>query len=257
MSAQIHETMFSGSMVGSGPCVFAVWAYVIAHTNHESRVELNPMILSAVIGAPLAELDKAIETLCGPDPRSRSKEFEGRRLIKEGEFLYHVPTFERYNQPDRKGARREYFRLKKQEQRAKSVAAAPADEPKPTPAQAPEPVKVSRKSFVKPTLDEVLLLSAKAGLPDSEAEKFHAYYEANGWKVGRNPMKSWPAALTNWKLNYYNSNGHRHSRSRIADVSNDRNQFINGRTSAQDDADEAAFQARNNAELARIIAAQQ
>lgn len=30
-------------------------------------------------------------------------------------------------------------------------------------------------------------------------EKFIAYYESNGWKVGRNPMKDWQAAVRNWE----------------------------------------------------------
>ena len=34
--------------------------------------------------------------------------------------------------------------------------------------------------------------------PDSEAERFADYYNANGWKVGKNPMKDWKAAVRNW-----------------------------------------------------------
>lgn len=42
-----------------------------------------------------------------------------------------------------------------------------------------------------------------------EAEKFFNYYESNGWKVGRNPMKNWKAAANNWINNSskYNKNG--------------------------------------------------
>lgn len=56
--------------------------------------------------------------------------------------------------------------------------------------------------FRKPALDEIRLLAAKAGLPPQEAEKFWAYYESNGWMVGRNPMKSVAGALANWRLNW-------------------------------------------------------
>lgn len=31
-----------------------------------------------------------------------------------------------------------------------------------------------------------------------EAERFADYYSANGWKVGKNPMKDWKAAVRNW-----------------------------------------------------------
>jgi uncharacterized protein YdaU (DUF1376 family) len=34
--------------------------------------------------------------------------------------------------------------------------------------------------------------------PAAEAEAFLNHYESNGWKVGKNPMKSWKHAVTNW-----------------------------------------------------------
>jgi len=32
-------------------------------------------------------------------------------------------------------------------------------------------------------------------------EKFLDHYESNGWKVGRNPMKDWKAAVRTWERN--------------------------------------------------------
>lgn len=56
--------------------------------------------------------------------------------------------------------------------------------------------------FQKPSLESVKLQAEKMGLPDVESERFFNYYESNGWRVGKNPMRSWPHALTNWKKNY-------------------------------------------------------
>ena len=53
--------------------------------------------------------------------------------------------------------------------------------------------------FAPPTLEAVKLQGAKIGLPDDQCIRFHAYYESNGWKVGKNSMKSWPAAMVNWR----------------------------------------------------------
>lgn len=42
-----------------------------------------------------------------------------------------------------------------------------------------------------------------------EAESFFNYYESNGWKVGKNPMKNWKASAQNWIKNtdrYANNN---------------------------------------------------
>ena len=55
--------------------------------------------------------------------------------------------------------------------------------------------------FAPPSREELDLAAAKLGLPPAEVDKFVAYYGSNGWRVGRNPMKSWAHALTRWKLN--------------------------------------------------------
>lgn len=44
--------------------------------------------------------------------------------------------------------------------------------------------------------------AAKIGLPLREAERFWYYYDANGWKVGRMPMKNWISAMAGWKLRW-------------------------------------------------------
>jgi hypothetical protein len=52
------------------------------------------------------------------------------------------------------------------------------------------------------SIEAFRLYAAKIGLPEPEAEKAFDFYESNGWKVGRNPMKSWEASLRNWKRTY-------------------------------------------------------
>lgn len=54
--------------------------------------------------------------------------------------------------------------------------------------------------FAIPSLDEVKFQAAKISLPETEAEKFHNYYESVGWVVGRKKMVSWHHAITGWKL---------------------------------------------------------
>lgn len=52
--------------------------------------------------------------------------------------------------------------------------------------------------FVKPTLEELKAYIAENGYTFT-AESFMDYYESNGWKVGRNPMKSWQATCRTWQ----------------------------------------------------------
>jgi len=58
--------------------------------------------------------------------------------------------------------------------------------------------KSPRVRFQKPTVEELTAEAIKIGLPLPEVDKFLNYYESNGWKVGKNPMKSWPAAMKGW-----------------------------------------------------------
>jgi len=64
----------------------------------------------------------------------------------------------------------------------------------------------SKVKSKKPSLDEVKIFFKEKGHP-LEAEKFFDYYEANGWRVGKNPMKSWKPAVNNWIRNLKVFNG--------------------------------------------------
>jgi len=69
---------------------------------------------------------------------------------------------------------------------------------------------VGRAKFVKPEAAELLLAVQKAGMPDVEASKFMDFYESNGWRVGKNPMRSWRGAVGTWKARWEERrNGHR------------------------------------------------
>ena len=59
------------------------------------------------------------------------------------------------------------------------------------------------KRFVPPTLDEVKAYCQERN-NNVIPEKFIDYYESNGWKVGRNPMKDWKACVRSWEGNCYN-----------------------------------------------------
>lgn len=67
----------------------------------------------------------------------------------------------------------------------------------PTPTDA-RPTSPARTPMKHPTLEEVQAYVTEKGY-SVDAESFIAFYESNGWKVGKNPMKSWRAALVTWQ----------------------------------------------------------
>ena len=84
--------------------------------------------------------------------------------------------------------------------------------PKGSGACAPErPKKRRAKKFVKPSVGEVAeyadgyIKSRNLRLTGEtfQAERFVSWYDANGWKVGKNPMKDWKGAVRTWIFKDY------------------------------------------------------
>lgn len=61
-----------------------------------------------------------------------------------------------------------------------------------------------KEIFKKPSLEEVRLYIQELG-GGVNAERWLAHYESNGWKVGKNPMKSWKHAIKTWKYSEFNN----------------------------------------------------
>ena len=59
-----------------------------------------------------------------------------------------------------------------------------------------------RPSFVKPTLEEIRAYCQERK-NNVDPQRFLDYYESNGWKVGRNPMKDWKATVRTWERNSF------------------------------------------------------
>ena len=57
--------------------------------------------------------------------------------------------------------------------------------------------------FRKPTIDEIVVYCSENDFK-LDAHRFYDYYESNGWRVGKTPMKDWQAAIRNWVRNEQN-----------------------------------------------------
>tara|TARA_R110002074_G_scaffold50320_3_gene128073 strand:- start:2878 stop:3534 length:657 start_codon:yes stop_codon:yes gene_type:complete len=72
------------------------------------------------------------------------------------------------------------------------------------PIQEVEVLKTKKitKRFTKPTIEEVLHYCIERD-NSVEGNKFYNFYESNGWKVGKNPMKDWKASVRTWESNSF------------------------------------------------------
>ena len=60
-----------------------------------------------------------------------------------------------------------------------------------------------RKRFEKPSISDIKQYCMERN-NNVNAEQFYDHYESNGWKVGKNAMKDWKAAVRTWEKNNYN-----------------------------------------------------
>ena len=69
-----------------------------------------------------------------------------------------------------------------------------------------EGIKAPQKRLGKPTIEEVQAYCDERN-NGVDAQRWFDYYEANGWKVGKNPMKDWKAAVRTWERKENTNNG--------------------------------------------------
>lgn len=60
-------------------------------------------------------------------------------------------------------------------------------------------VRAGARVFRKPSIEELEAYAQKIDFDKFDAQDFLDHYEANGWKVGRVPMKDWEATVRTWK----------------------------------------------------------
>jgi len=60
--------------------------------------------------------------------------------------------------------------------------------------------------FIKPSVEEIAQYCKQRG-NGIDPQAFWDFYESNGWKVGRNPMKDWKAAVRTWERRPQYGNG--------------------------------------------------
>lgn len=65
-----------------------------------------------------------------------------------------------------------------------------------------EDSKAPRKRFAPPTLEDVqAYCSERKNTVDPQ--RWFDYYSSNGWRVGKNPMRDWKAAVRTWERNEF------------------------------------------------------
>lgn len=191
-----------------------VWITMLALKDGRGFVPAALPGLANAARVTIDECARAIAKLEAADKYSRTPDNDGRRVQRiDGGWI--VLNHDKYRDKRGDEARREYQRRWQAERRRRqnvdnvdtnvdsvdmmlTHADADADADKNKEKKVPMAPAHSAR-FLKPTADEVTTYAKSKGI-ELDGERFCSFYESNGWKVGRNPMKSWRAAITGtWK----------------------------------------------------------
>ena len=200
MYGKFFAHAFTGSMMGAGLNVFAVWAYVIANTCG-SQVEVNVKLLSLLLGASEEDVEDAIKYLCSPDEKSRNPAKEGRRLVHVAGFTYEVVNHETYRRIRCEDDRREYNRQKKAESRAKSKSNGESltviDSQRQSMVSANTEAEAEAEEKTKPRKPAV----RQTSLSESQVKQFEEFWQAFPKKTAKgHARKAWTVALRKTEL---------------------------------------------------------
>ncbi len=130
-----------------------------------------------------AQIDRDMEAYRAKCSKNRANGSKGGRPPKNPTV---IPETERFLEKPKKPKEKEK-KKEKEKENEKENESIEADKPP------------ARPRFSPPTVDEVAAYCREQGYTHTDPERFVSYYQANGWRVGKNPMKDWKAALRGWE----------------------------------------------------------
>lgn len=190
MYGKHFSSMYTGSMHGAGAHVFAVWGWIIANTDRDATVEINPNYVGPILGCAADAVESALRFLLAPDERSRNRSNEGRRLLHLGAYLYQVVSFHKYRKLTSTDDRRRYMKDYMRRYRAKEklgVNKRKRPLAKVAEAEAEAEADTDKKNIPAASPRDVLAEAAPAnGKPPSAFTELRDHY-VNSWqrKYGR------------------------------------------------------------------------
>jgi hypothetical protein len=113
------QAMFSTAFL-EGPLPWAIWTAILSTADQDGITSLSPLYLARAWRMPVEEIAKAWDIHTQPDPSSKNKEHEGRRLIETDNGRWLVVSHAQYRAQYTEDVRKARLRDAKRRQRAKS-----------------------------------------------------------------------------------------------------------------------------------------
>lgn len=222
MFAKIFVQIYDSSIVENPELRFTFMDLLVL-ADSSGVVDMTHEAIARRTNRPIELIRQTIAELEGPDPTSRTPTDEGRRLKRldtHRDWGWIIVNYDHFRaiasdmqRREKTAARVRKYREKVRgndpvtlgnaRQRKKRHAEADAEGEGKGDTEAP-PKEKTTKRFVVPTLADVRSYCHERK-NTIDPQQFVDYYTANGWRVGRNGMKDWKAAVRTWERNSFGS----------------------------------------------------
>ena len=95
--SRLHSKILRSSVWGEEPLVRLVWICALADSETNGRFYGSTDVLARAWNLDEEVVKHGLDKLCQPDPKSTTKEYEGRRIIRESENEWRVLNKRLYN----------------------------------------------------------------------------------------------------------------------------------------------------------------
>ena len=216
MYGKLFEQMYKGSMIAAGWEALIVMQQLVILADRHGEVEMTPQAISNTTTIPLDIVAKGLQVLMEPDPMSRSKAEEGRRIVlldPDRPWGWSLVNYQYYvelaSKEDKRRKDAERLAEKRNENnnsqdvakcRSMSQSVADSRSVSQNVAHIDVDIDINKKKgrFTPPSLSEVedYCQERENGI---DAEAFLNHYEANGWMRGKTKIKDWKACVRTWE----------------------------------------------------------
>lgn len=221
MYGKIFESIYDGTLAEDWRALITFQQMIIL-CDSDGIVDMTPTAISRRTGIPIEHIKAGIEILEATDPHSRTADYDGKRILRidpDRPWGWELVNHEKYrsmrSQEDRKEYMRNYMRerrdiekLEENQEPCKQEKLTDVNSKQELAALANTYASVSvsvlnnksvKKSyrFEKPSITDIRNYCQSIGSSINPATFFN-HYETVGWKVGKNQMKDWKAAVRGW-----------------------------------------------------------
>jgi len=123
----LHCGLLTSTLLKEGPDVVAVWTLILASTDKLGESDMQPSAAASLLRISDERAKAAFALLSEPDPESKNRDHEGRRILRQENGKWLVVSHEKYQRLASRAAaternRRYEARLKEREAKAEATA---------------------------------------------------------------------------------------------------------------------------------------